>query len=245
VDDHDAAVWHPGTGAPSPRPFGRLDRWVRPHHLGADAVEAAHEAFSQGGAVVLDDFLDPAVAGRVSRFLAHGPRYRRLHGLFPDRTVSEDEWSAAPPDQRAFRLSALDDIPPAMFQLDALWFAELRGLLADEAFAGYLGLVTGRGRLPRTEVGVHALHPGDFVAPHDDARRGREVAFVLFLTPGWESSFGGALHVLPRGRRVVVDARFNRFAAFDTSLPHAVEEVRGGPDALVRRTVIGWSGTAA
>src|SRR2546430_13732491 len=46
------------------------------------------------------------------------------------------------------------------------------------------------------DFGAHAMAAGDFLRPHSDDNKDRQLALVIYLTPGWKREFGGVLRVV-------------------------------------------------
>jgi Rps23 Pro-64 3,4-dihydroxylase Tpa1-like proline 4-hydroxylase len=84
---------------------------------------------------------------------------------------------------------------------------------------------------------------GDFLLPHDDNSRGRKLAVVIYLTPGWDPKFGGGLRVVDENRVATsIDATFNSIVIFDVAArtTHAVEPIADLAGEGRRLTIGGW-----
>lgn len=84
--------------------------------------------------------------------------------------------------------------------------------------------------------GISAMGEGDFLNPHldnshdGDQKRYRVLNLLLYVTPGWRSSFGGNLELWEPGPRspVEIESRCNRLVVMETGPRswHSVNRVR-------------------
>ena len=84
--------------------------------------------------------------------------------------------------------------------------------------------------------GISAMGEGDFLNPHldnshdGDQRRYRALNLLLYVTPGWSSSFGGNLELWEPGPKspVEIESRCNRLVVMETGPRswHSVNAVR-------------------
>ena len=197
--------------------------------------------------VLLEDFLVPAIAERLSRFLAGEAEFTPEHGLYSaeDGGVTEERWAASPEDDRFFRFSRLTGTPP-QFQLsnNSLTYLRFRSTFqGDDDLRRYFERVTGLDLAASGDFGSHAMGAGDFLKSHDDNNRDRVLALVLYLTPGWQPDYGGSLIIVdPEGRESTVPAQYNSLVVFDTraGTTHRVVPIDEAAGALKRLTIGGW-----
>ena len=84
---------------------------------------------------------------------------------------------------------------------------------------------------------------GDFLRPHSDNNRNRQIAVVLYLSPGWDASWGGALHVVDSyGEDTTIAPDYNSLVAFDvlTDSEHYVTPITAAARTRSRLTIGGW-----
>ena len=84
---------------------------------------------------------------------------------------------------------------------------------------------------------------GDVLKPHDDNGRNRKLALVFYLTPGWESRFGGALVVVSsNGGTTRIEADYNSAVIFDVTAgsKHFIEPILPEAKNKSRMTISGW-----
>ncbi len=119
---------------------------------------------------------------------------------------------------------------------------EVRAALSGPAYRAALGALTGTD-LAGCEAAIRLCSYGDdcWMDPHTDRPRKR-VTHVIYLTPGWQAAWGGALRLLrsPRAddvaRRVVPLANSGIALVRSAASWHCVEPVvRGAPE---RRSIL-------
>ena len=224
-----------------------LGRWIRDEHLeeealaGYRAARAAHPARM----IVLQDVLVPEAADRLAGFLADGAVFTTERGLYStEEGVDEETWEAAPDRDRFFRFGKISgQRPEAMLSDEMLTYLQWRGFVTEEPFRRWCEAVTGLALGPSDDFGCHAFEVGDFLLAHDDANRDRRLALVLYLTPGWQPAFGGALSMTAAdGTTERTEAAFNSMAVFDTTAgsSHRVERIEDAAAGTARRTFGGW-----
>jgi 2OG-Fe(II) oxygenase superfamily len=224
-----------------------LAPWIAGSHLEEAAVREHRAAFEADPArlVMLEGFLRSDVAERLAEFFAEGAEYSREYGLYSaEGGVDAEAWERAPDDDRFFRYDKLTGIKPEAALSDgALTYMRFRSFVTEPAFRGYFEELTGLPLGPSDDFGGHAFEVGDFLRDHDDANKDRRLAIVLYLTPGWQPDFGGALVMGDRTGAVRrFDASFDTLAVFDTiaGTTHRVEPVLEAAAGSARRTFGGW-----
>lgn len=229
--------------------MGSLTALVQPQHLDDEATRAYRARFEASPArfVVLEDFLVPGVAERLSRFLDGEAEFATEYGLYgiDDRRVDEREWLAADDAARFFRFAKNVGTRPE-FQLsdNALTYLRFRTTFqrSDELRALFEAM-TGLELAASDDFGSHSMQAGDFLRTHDDDNRNRRLALVLYLSPGWRPEFGGSLEVVDGdGEASIVEARFNSLVAFDTraGTTHRVLPISDAAGERRRLTIGGW-----
>lgn len=225
-----------------------LRAWIQPQHLEEAAFRAHQEAFAgqPTRAIVLKDFLVDAVARRLAAFLSSEAQFKADFGLYsaPDRTVPEKEWLAADDSNRFFRFGHLvGSRPEFAMSPNALTYIRFRQAFQDGRFRTLFEQVTGLALGTSNDFGAHAMGIGDLLRVHNDDNRNRRVAVVIYLTPGWEPRFGGALHLVTHsGEMTRVDALFNSMIVFDVKAEtdHYVGAIEPAADGRIRYTIGGW-----
>ena len=229
--------------------MGSLTALVQPQHLDDDATRAYRATFEASPArfVVLEDFLVPAIAERLSRFLDGEAEFATEYGLYgvDDRRVDEQEWLAAEDEARFFRFGKNVGTRPE-FQLsdNALTYLRFRTTFQrNDELRAFFEAVSGLELAASDDFGSHSMQAGDFLRTHDDDNRNRRLALVLYLSPGWRPELGGSLEIVDGdGRTSVVEARFNSLVAFDTlaGTTHRVLPISDAAGAQRRLTIGGW-----
>ena len=196
---------------------------------------------------VVEDFLVPAVAERLSRFLGSEADFATEYGLYgiDDRPVSAEEWMAADARARFFRFSKLVGTPPE-FQLsdNSLAYLRLRSTFqGSDELRRFFEAATGIELAKSADFGSHSMGAGDFLNAHDDDNRNRRLALVVYLSPDWKADYGGSLKIVDGdGNESTVEARYNSLVAFDTraGTTHYVVPIADAAGTRRRLTIGGW-----
>jgi hypothetical protein len=184
------------------------------------------------------------VAERLSRFLTAEAEFRPVHGLFSqDDDVTEEAWRAAEDRDRFFTYRKLAGVSPE-FRLspNLLTFLKFCDAISDPNFRAFFEELSAL-RLGSDVFNVHAMKTGDFLLSHSDRLDGRRLAFVFYLTPDWDPSFGGALHIVEHSTLVTkVEAEYNSLVVFDVTArtKHFIAPIESAAGELARATVSGW-----
>jgi hypothetical protein len=226
----------------------RLAPWIQPQHLEDEALETCRRAFTGHPArmVVVREFLVPQVAERLGTFLANEAEFRSEYGLYSiEGAVGEAEWQRADDADRLFRLGRLVGTPPEFrTSPNALTYLQFRMTFQRPEFKAFFESISGMPLGPSDDFGSHRMAAGDLLRPHSDDNRDRQLALVIYLTPGWRPEYGGLLRVTDAAGGVTdVEPEYNSMVAFDvlTAPAHEVSAVRpprDGPNA--RFTIGGW-----
>ena len=226
----------------------RLASWIQPQHLEDRALEVYKNAFTCHAArlVVIKDFLVPQVADRLSRFLAHEAEFKPEYGLYSiEGAVKEEEWLLADDQDRFFRLGKLVGTPP-QFQTspNALTYLQFRMAFQRPEFKAFFEAIADMPLGWSDDFGAHSMTRGDFLRPHSDDNRNRQLALVIYLTPAWQRAFGGVLRVVHKdGSSTDVEPEYNSLIAFDVlSAPaHLVSPIEGdATEHPPRLSIGGW-----
>ena len=226
-----------------------LTSLIQEQHHGDGAARVYRSAFEAQPArfLVLEDFLVPAVAERLSRFLAGEAEFASEYGLYgiDDRPITEEEWNAAREEERFFRFSKLVGTRPEFQMSDnSLTYLRLRSTFQNnDDLRRLFEDATGIELAASADFGSHSMAAGDFLKEHDDDNRNRRLALVLYLSPDWKPEYGGSLKIVDSdGNEYTVEATYNSLVAFDTraGTSHYVVPVRDAAGARKRLTIGGW-----
>jgi hypothetical protein len=224
----------------------KLGTWIQPQHLVEENLEKHRASFATHPAhlVVVEDYLLEDVAGRLSRFLAEEALFEKEHGLYSvDGAVPEDQWASATDEDRLFRLSRLKGISPEkMMSPNAVTYLRLRQALQQKEFREFFEALTGLELGSSDDFGVHSMSAGDFLRAHSDDVRDRSIALVMYLTPGWQPSYGGALHMADETGESRIEATYNSIVVFDVQAEntHFVAPIEDAAGQTRRLTIGGW-----
>lgn len=222
--------------------------WIKPQHLEDPMLQSYCDSFNAHPArmVVLSDFLNDDVAERLSAFLTTEAEFQSEYGLYSveDEPVNETQWLQAPEDDRFFRYAKLVGTAP-QFTLspNALTYLQFRQAFQTDDFKAFFEAISGLELASSDDFGAHFMQAGDFLRPHSDDNRDRRLALVIYLSPGWESSMGGALNVVdPNGAATTVEAEYNSLVAFDVLADtlHFVAPISADTNGMARVTIGGW-----
>jgi hypothetical protein len=224
-------------------PGGAIDA----RHVSVATLEEYRFAFAHHPArlVFIREFLDPDLADRLNHFLTQEADYYTEHGVYSvDGPVEEATFRAADDADRFFRMSKLADTKPEFrMSLNALAYLKFRTTLGQAGFVSFFEAVA-RTRLRSTDdVGVHSMGIGDFLRPHSDANKDRQLAFVIYLSQAWKPEFGGVLEVLDcEGGVTRIVPEFNSVVAFDVlaDSQHLITPITDAAGPTTRVTIGGW-----
>lgn len=187
------------------------------HHAGsfAEASPFAH--------VVMDDFLPASLADALAHVFpspSH-PHFRRVdHAEQAGRLghLQRADFEGVDPLVR----HTLDQLNGAVFLRFLEQLTGLRGLIGDPSFRA---------------AGVHVTLPGGHLDLHADFNRdrfrglARSLTVLLYLNPGWQDAWGGALELWPADRSACgqrIAPRHNRCVV----MVHADDGYHGHPEPL-------------
>lgn len=224
-----------------------LASYFSPRHLEQAALRRCRDAFLSHPArlLVIRPALRAEVARPIARFLAGQVAFARSYGLYSaNGPVPEERWSAAAEDDRFFRFGICRDAHLQQRSGEGWrFYFGLRQAIRSGAVAGWCEAVTG-GRLgPSTEPNVVAMQAGDFLRRHTDLGQRRRLAYVFYLSYGWQRAYGGVLQVVDAAGSVTrIEPAYNSLVLFDVTAQreHAVATVTAAAGRRVRLTVSGW-----
>ena len=226
----------------------KLGAWIQPQHLEGAALEQYRQSFISHPArlVVIRNFLQPQIAERLSRFLSSEAEFKSEHGLYSiEGAVKEEDWLRASEDDRLFKLGKLVGTPP-QFQTspNAMTYLRFRMTFQRPELKAFFEAISAMSLGASDDFGAHSMTEDDLLRPHSDDNRNRQLALVIYLSPGWKPENGGQLRVTHLdGQTTIVEAEYNSMIAFNvlTHSAHVVEPVRSNGDAGKRRlTIGGW-----
>ncbi len=225
-----------------------LSRFVQPRHLEPDALAARREAFTSHPArmTLIEDFLHEPLAEQLASFLANDAVFAGNFGLYshPGEGVKGDVFEEADDQDRFFKFQTMVAVDPAQGLSDTTFaFMQFRRSMQSDVFASFFEQITGLDLAVTDDFVLHRMEAGDYLGPHDDRGRGRRVATVTYLTPGWTPEMGGQLVVRDRqGGEHVVQPSFNSIVVFEVAghKEHHVERISEAAGERARNTVGGW-----
>jgi len=197
--------------------------------LVADAAELAG-SFARATPfphLVLDDFLDPALARKAARlFPEYETMERRYAGLMEARAIER-------------RLDRTDPTFTAVFQM-----------LHEKAFVAWLEALTGIEGLRPNRSALHLVRSGGYHNVHADENRDpatglyQRVNLLLYLTEGWQHAWGGALELWNTDMTACekcIEPLFNRclIMEVDDVAFHGYSSVRM-PEDVTRKSLACW-----
>ena len=229
--------------------------WVQSTHYDNGAIEAYQRAFVSHPAhlSVIRNFLVADGAEKISRFLESEAQYETLYGLYSamhndpqgQPGATEADWSNADESDRFYRLRKFVGVSRDL-QLtpNLVAYMKFRNAFNHPELRRFFMAVTGLG-LDLNEATFHSfiMRPGDFLRGHDDTGKNYRLAFVLYLTPQWESRFGGELHMIdPRGNVTKIEPEYNSLVLFkvDPRTKHFIAPIQACAGDKGRATISGW-----
>lgn len=232
---------------------GALSSWIQPHHLQSEAIKNHNQLFTSHPArmLIIKQFLPAEVARSLSRFLTHEANFTINYGLYSNANrygnvpdISEQLWLEADPQNRFYRFS---EITGALAQYrksaNLETFRNFVAALKGEAFRSYFEAVSGIDLGPVPLVNAYAYRVGDFLSLHTDNVKDKRLSFVFYLSPQWESDFGGTLHMIaPDGKALEVNPEHNSMIIFDVTArtEHFISPVEARAGDKARLTISGW-----
>jgi Rps23 Pro-64 3,4-dihydroxylase Tpa1-like proline 4-hydroxylase len=224
-----------------------LEPWIQPQHLDDDQLRKYREGFSNHPArvILLKDFLADGVSKKLHTFLSSEAQFATEYGLSSvEGATTEAQWLEAEEDDRFFRLGKLAATPPE-FHLspNTLTYLKFRQTFQRPEFTEFFEALTGLPLGASDDFGVHSMRTGDFLRAHSDDNKNRRIALVIYLSPDWQPSYGGDLHVFDKsGALTEVVPSYNSMVVFDVlaETTHLVTPVTPDAGDRARLTIGGW-----
>lgn len=193
--------------------------WIRAEHLGQDASQCSGSFRRSAPRYrVFEQFLRDSRVRPAARFLNLNAQYVETYGLYSSKSeVSREIWRHAPEDDRFYHYELLASLAAPQDQLqEYLGLLAIRAFLMSTEFRQFLEGQTGLSLREGPELSVHRMTAHHFLRVHTDDDHTRLLAFVLYLSEGWDKSSGGALR-FRQGDEVLVELPpyFNSLAIFD------------------------------
>lgn len=226
----------------------KLKSWIQPQHLEPAALADYRRSYASHPArlVVIRNFLQPQIAERLSRFLSSEAEFKAEYGLYTNEGAArEEDWLHAADQERFFKYGKLVGTP-AQFQTspNALTYLQFRMTFQRPELKAFFEEISGMPLGASDDFGAHSMTTESFLRPHSDDNRNRQLALVIYLTPGWKPEYGGQLTVNHLdGEKTVVEAEYNSVIAFNvlTHESHVVERIRATNGVAPHRlTIGGW-----
>src|SRR5262245_129030 len=225
-----------------------LNAWIQTQHLTQSALLKLRNSFQNHPArlLILKDFLQESIALRLSEFLKDEAAFKVARGLYSaeHQAIDDGEWLSADENDKFFSFSKLVGVAPKhVLSRNALTYLRFRQSFQTPDVRNYFSQLSGSSLGWSDSFGCHSMKVGDFLKLHDDNARNRKLALVFYLTPGWESSFGGALTIINmEGNATRIEAEYNSMVAFDVTAgsKHFIKEITPRAGSKARMTISGW-----
>lgn len=231
----------------------RLDRGLQP--------QAYRPVFRQFGRLHIPGFLEPDAANDLYRSVAGARGWLRTVHVAEgtDAEIPLDGPDALPPGQIAALERELRDQARDSFQyvfdlirvsldaeagrpVDPALLAAYQFVNSD-AFLGFVREMSGDPRAVYADMTASRYGRGHYLTTHDDLApdQDRLFAYVLNLSPGWRSDWGGILMFLDEDDHVAegYSPAFNAINIFTVPQRHAVSVVAPYAQGL-RTSLTGW-----
>jgi Rps23 Pro-64 3,4-dihydroxylase Tpa1-like proline 4-hydroxylase len=221
-----------------------------------ESLAAAHAA---KGRIRIEPFLSADSAARLRDHLHERADWRLALKGESNKIFEFDEAGRAAmsaEQSRALEKLAAPDRPGFRYLYDRIWAVDAKRVREAgtmlAAFADFLGSepvldllrrITGATDVAFADAQATRYAPGHFLTIHDDLQQAqnRRVAYVLGLTEGWRTEWGGLLMFHDRSGDVVEAwrPRFNSLTLFSVPQLHSVSAVVPFAPRL-RYSVSGW-----
>ncbi|MDD5058027.1 MAG: 2OG-Fe(II) oxygenase family protein [Sideroxydans sp.] len=206
-----------------------LAKWINPQHLQTGAVLACHQSLESHplSLVVLDDFLLPGVADRISNFLKQEAEYKRVFQNRSKEYLNEQQWNVLPKSEQFYRFLTLKRVKPScLMSQNWLTFLAFSEIFKTPAYFSLMEAVSGMKFSDAKPAGIHGHEVNDVLDWHADAGRNKDFCGVLYLSPDWTCEDGGELEIRCKSENnFLLTPVFNRLVLFKTT-NQAVHRVR-------------------
>jgi len=195
--------------------------------------------------VQIENFLESSIANSVSQLLESHAKFGPIYGLYktPDHLVEREEWLRAEDRNRFFHYERLSGFGPHKPGEGLQTFLRLRQFLSSDALCKLVQDITDAAITPVTAAHVQRFRQGHYLRPHHDRAEDRKIAFILYLSPDWESQFGGQLTLHGRdGAEERLEPLYNSLVLFDVTHheKHHIETLTPLSAGRSRYTIGGW-----
>jgi hypothetical protein len=183
----------------------------------------------RGGHVLeVEPFFDEEVATALAMSLVNSAATREVRARAPVDAgkvvgyaphVSPADWDALAPAEQFLRFSQLEGS-------DLTSDASVVAYLGSTAFRDTLSSLSALS-LTESYFDIHIMRRGDFIHWHSDAREGRQLGLIVYLSPAWDEARGGVLEARIEGAERRFVPVFNRAIVFgvDALATHRVTQV--------------------
>jgi Rps23 Pro-64 3,4-dihydroxylase Tpa1-like proline 4-hydroxylase len=223
-----------------------LLKWINPAHLQFENLQAYQRRLESDplSLIVLDDFLLPGVADRISCFLREEAEYKREYQSRSKEFLSPEAWEALPEAERLYRFLILQRVKPSC-QMSKNWltFLAFNDMFKQPPCFSFMESVSGMRFCDARIAGIHGHEIEDMITWHADAGRNKDFCGVFYLTPDWDETNGGELEIKRESQEnYLLTPLFNRLVLFKTD-KQTVHRVRPhAPTAAnkVRYSYVFW-----
>ena len=232
-----------------------LKSWVQTQHLERQAIQGYHAEFTSHPAnvIVLKQFLHETIAGDLSNFVNQEAEFETVFGLYStmekdptnNAAVTEAEWLKAEEDDQFFRLRKFMRVSPEKMLTPSLArYLSFLSAFKGHSFKKYFEDITGLNiNLDKETYNFFYYKKGDFLKSHTDRGDDYLLAFMLYLTPEWETHFGGLLNiVLPNSEIMRIEPEYNSLVLFNVNrqAEHFVSLINDCVGEYGRSAFSGW-----
>lgn len=229
-----------------------LAYWINPEHLTTDTTERLQRSFVSDPArtVWLDNFLKPEHCDRLERVFSCEGVFEDAHQLYeedgPNRTrpVGLAEWQAAGEAARFHHeLKFLGPRPEYRMGIGFLTSLRYEKFLESDEYLDFLERLTGIQLGGVSASMLRITRFGHRLDRHSDAKPGRSLCSILYLSGGWDPAFGGRFRQY-QGDKVLraLEPRRNRLVIFEPTADniHDVERLTPRATDWERRAMTTW-----
>lgn len=216
----------------------RLENWIDSRHLDSAAQTAFAEVFASApsASILIDNFLRPEKFHALQRVFSTEGRFEDRYYLWEreeggkhEKPVPVEVWRAAPSSDRASVERVFTGPHPdyRMGQGIITHFKFIE-LLRSTEFMSFLQSATGIRPATLTGFVTRIMVGGQYIRPHSDFWRIRDLCGVFYASAGWRPRFGGRFrHRGPGSAIVPIEPWPNRLLLFQprADCKHDVEAI--------------------
>ena len=222
-----------------------LVNFIQPQHLTDKAITKFNiiKKVDYLKGVIIDDFIHSDIIETIQPVIYKEAKYKEYFRLYSKkRFVTEEEWHKANEDDRLFRLNYINGTYPDFASSNHwLTFTRLRSFFVN-GFPLFFQNINGA-LLTRIGIITHAITHKDFLKIHSDVDTNRDICIVFYITMGWDSKDGGALHMIANDKEInKIEYLCNRLVIFSPSKStnHYVDKNTNISDNKTRATLVAW-----